>query len=43
MVHLFWCVTVAVDHTVGRNDDKGVGSVNLKSSHDIQLMNRGRI
>lgn len=30
MVHLFWCVTVAVDHTVGRNDDEGVGSVDVE-------------
>lgn len=30
MVHLFWCVTVAVDHAVGRNDDEGIGSVDLK-------------
>lgn len=30
MVHLLWCVTVAVDDTVGRNDDEGVGSVDVK-------------
>lgn len=32
MVHLFWCVTIAVDHPVGRNDDEGVGSVDVKGS-----------
>lgn len=30
MVHLLWCVAVAVDHTVGRNDDEGVGSARVK-------------
>lgn len=31
VMHLLWCVTVAVDHTVGRNDDKRVGPAMVAS------------
>ncbi len=30
MMHLLRRVTVAVDHTVGRNDDKGVGPAKFR-------------
>ena len=30
VMHLLWCVTVAVDHTVGRDDDKGVRPVKIR-------------
>lgn len=30
VMHLLRCVTVAVDHTVGRNDDKGVRPAKVK-------------
>lgn len=30
VMHLLWCVAVAVDHTVGRDDDKGVRPAKVK-------------
>lgn len=38
MMHLLWCVTVAVDHTVGGDDDKGVGPVKGKIKQKTQKL-----
>lgn len=29
VMHLLWCVAVAVDHTIGRNDDERVWPENM--------------